>query len=351
MTVDNVELEQLMARAAAMGMALVPQTSPVQIQDYVATLAQTTPANQWKTYGPYLNRLATHEVLRELQPKDVTVSQLSEFVARSTETATIERGARRNTNGGLSAQENTITALRWFFKRAMGDNLTQHNPALQIAKPRRAKGTRHGLTADQLAELFAFTGSVGDDTELDALLVRFMVETGARRQGPISLRLKDLDPDRSTVKLREKNDPHGTEQPVSPTLLKALQVFAASRGSTSPTDPVFRYKRRGRQTIGRPLTRRRFNTLADRWQSGLEFGSRLGVSPHLLRHTAIGMVESVAGYAVARAFARHTSSREVTTTYLARDIHDVAHAIEQLTGEEHPLSRTRWQRVMTNEQG
>lgn len=348
MTVDTTEMQDLLAKAAAMGLTLVPQGDVVLVQDYVATLERTTPANQWKTYGPYLNRLAAHEALRYQQPRNITVSQLNEFVAWSTQTATSQRGERRNTNGGLSAQENTVTALRWFFKRAIGDNLTQQNPALHVAKPRRAKSTRHGLTADQLAELFAFTGSGGDDPELDTLLVRFMVETGARRQGPIALRLKDLDPERSTVLLREKNDPHGTEQPVSPTLLKALQNFAAARGSTNPADPVFRYKRRGQQTIGRPLSRRRFNTLADRWQAGLEFGSRLGVSAHLLRHTAIGMVESVAGYAVARAFARHTSSREVTTTYLARDIHDVAHAIEQLTGEEHPLSRSRWRRAVAD---
>jgi integrase len=67
------------------------------------------------------------------------------------------------------------------------------------------------------------------DPDLDVLLLRFHLETGARRQGALGLRVADLDHARSTVWLHEKGNAD-REQPVAPTLLEHLVGFAGERG-------------------------------------------------------------------------------------------------------------------------
>jgi integrase len=338
-------ISALLAQAAAQGLTLddlvAAQTGAVTVADYIAEILPTASAGRLHTYEPYLRRFATAYGTHLLAT--ITATHVTGFTQDILTTAESTRGNRRIARGGRSAQENAIAALRWMFARAIGDHLITDNPALSVAKPARPRQTRHGLTANQLKELFRVTATGGDDCTLDALVTRFIVETGARREGVLKLRLRDLDDERCTVLLREKNDKDGSEQPASPGLLRALRTFAASRDAIEPNDAVFRYKPKKGERIGRPLTRRRFNTLADRWQATLPFAARLGVTPHSLRHTAIGLVESVAGYAIARRFARHHSRQEVTTTYLQRDIHDVAWAVQHITGEPHPLAKDRWQ--------
>ena len=107
-------------------------------------------------------------------------------------------------------------------------------------------------------------------------------------------------------------------------------------------EAVFRYQPRRGEHVGAPLTPRRFDTLVRRWNAELSFASHTPVTAHVLRHTAIGLVEIQAGFAVARAFARHVDQRDVTNTYLQRSIADVAAAVEALTGEDHPLAAQRW---------
>lgn len=316
-------------------------TQAYTVSAYIARVEATLTPGSRKTYLPYLKRLAG-DCVGTLPLAAVTVTDLEGFVQRSTSLAAATRGERRNARGGRSAQENTVAALRWLFSRAVKDKHRTDNPALGLKKPARARTPRRGLTTEQLTELIEATSTGGNDPALDTLLVRFMLESGARRSGMISLRLRDLDPEACTVLLREKNDPDGTPQPVSPAMVNALSQFARSRGSKRPDDPVFRYRPKVGTDVGAPLTARRFNTLADRWQNTLPWAARLGVSPHTLRHTAIGLVEHLAGYAVAREFARHRDQREVTTTYLGRDISDVAFAVQQLTGQPHPLAKDRF---------
>jgi integrase/recombinase XerC len=339
------DLGDLLAQARALGLSvedlLHPGTS-ITIAEFVAKVLPTAGRGNKRNYTTYLNRFAAEHAYGSRPLSSITHTDVATFVAATQEHAVATRGNRRNSRDGRGAAENAISALRWLFKRAMLEDLASHNPASTVAKPARAQSPRQALTATQLAELFQVSATGGNDPALDSLLTRFFVESGARREGVLALRLRDIDPERCTVLLREKFDKNGTEQPVSPSTIAALTAFAAQRGSVGPNDAVFRYKPARGKTVGTPLTRRRFNTLADRWQNTLPFAARQGVSPHTLRHTAIGMVETATSFAIARAFARHHSTKEVTTTYLQRNVHDVAYAVELLTGEEHPLSKDRW---------
>ncbi len=72
----------------------------------------------------------------------------------------------------------------------------------QVAKPSRPRQTRHGLNAEHLSALFAATRIGGNNPALDILIVRLMVEFGAHDEGILGLRLRDLDRDRATVRIR-----------------------------------------------------------------------------------------------------------------------------------------------------
>ena len=167
------------------------------------------------------------------------------------------------------------------------------------------------------------------DPDLDLLLVRFHLESGARREGALGLRLGDLDRRRSTAWLREKFSTE-REQPLAPSLLDALVDHATARGATSGDDHVFRTTARG------PIGRRHYNTVFDRSRTALAWTERIPVSAHALRHTAITAVARVAGYPVAQAFAGHAPP-SVTGTYMRVGIGEIAAAVAVLTDESHPL--------------
>jgi integrase/recombinase XerC len=165
---------------------------------------------------------------------------------------------------------------------------------------------------------------------LDLLLVRFHLESGARREGALNLRVRDLDDRRATAWLREKFGAE-REQPISPSLVRLLTRHADARGGVAADDAVFRTRH------GEPITRRRYNTIFDRARPCLPWADRTPVSAHVLRYTAINAIGRLAGYAVAQAFAGHAPP-SVTGLYLRARLCDVAAAIAVLTDEPHPLA-------------
>jgi integrase/recombinase XerC len=199
-----------------------------------------------------------------------------------------------------------------------------------LEKPSRVDGRRRALDQLELEEVFEAVRTTSRDPDLDLLLVRFHLESGARREGALNVRLRDLDARRSTTWLREKFRKE-REQPVSPSLLAALEAFAHSRGALTPDDAIFRNPR------GRPITRRHYNTLFDHVQAALPWTNRVPVTAHVLRHTAGTAVERIASPAVAEAFLGHAPS-SVTGRYTKAKIEEVAAAVAALVGEAHPLA-------------
>jgi integrase len=202
-------------------------------------------------------------------------------------------------------------------------------PAAALVKPRRARSRRRALDYDELAQLVDAVRTTSRDPDLDLLLVRFHLETGARRQGALNLRPIDLDPKRATVWLREKGD-NEREQPLSPSLVALLEAHHDDRAPGDVDGPLFRTR------DGRPMSARRYDTIFSRTRSCLDWAYRTPVSAHVLRHTAITAVGRLAGYAVAQAFAGHTPP-SVTGRYLHASLAEVA-SVATLTGEPHPLA-------------
>jgi integrase len=325
----GISRSELAEALAAPDVAPVPSAVPT-VAEYLAAVSASTSVGARKTYQTYWNRLV--EAHGNLPLDTIKTSQLR-ALANDAKARAVKRANGRN---GVSAQENCVGAMRAFFRCAVEDGHIERNPAAAVEKPHRLPSRRRGFTDSELVELYEVTRSGGDDPALDTLLLRFHLETGARRGGALGLRLRDLDPVRQSVRLREKND---TErwQPVSKTLLTALTEHARSWGAVEDDDPVLRRLPRS-GAVGVPITRRRYNTLAARWAKALPWAKERGVSIHWCRHHATSSIERLAGYAVARAFAGHFVGGDTTTTYITAHEHEVAQAVALYTSEDHPLA-------------
>ncbi len=248
----EVRARVLLAEAAALGIDLadlVAAAEPVThrvptVAAFIDSITPTFTPRTAATYGPYW-RLAV-ERFGDHQVDDVGIDDLVAVVAHA-----VDRAKRnRPSSTGRASQETCVAALRALFARASASGLTVGNPAAALAKPRRARSRRRALGDHELAELISAVRTTSRDPDLDLLLLRFHLESGARRQGALALRRRDLDSQRSTVWLREKSD-SDREQPVSPTLLALLLEHNTSRSTARPDDHVFR------TSDGRPLGARR----------------------------------------------------------------------------------------------
>lgn len=300
--------------------------------DYIPRVARAVTPGARRTYQPYWN------ILLHLWPdRPITEPTPTEFMHL---TAQVKAAAqvRRNSRNGTSAAEHFITAARCLYRHAELDRLITHadNPAAPIPKPRRQPSLRRALTAAELSAVTTVAATTGTDPRLDSLLLRLHTETACRRGGALALTEPGLDPHQCLVLLKEKGETTRW-QPVSPTLMHALLDHAQHRPARTSDAPLLRYRN------GKPITRRRYDSLWNRIGRVEPWVARHGITTHWLRHTTLTWVERNFGYATAQAYAGHSTQASPahatsTATYVKATIHDVASALAGLTGEPHPLA-------------
>ena len=297
---------------------------------YIPIVADAVSSGTRQTYTPYWDRIRQHWGSRHLnEPTPSEIKQLAEVVRRNVV-------VRRNARDGRGAVELFVAALRCIYRHAIDDGLIRkdENPAGKVRKPHRLPSGRYSLPAHRVREVNETAATTGNDPELDTLLLRFHEETAARRGGALALRTPyDLDPDQCLVRLHEKG---GTDrwQPVSPTLMAALEAHGEERGAPHGGQ-LFRYRN------GNPLTGRRYDYLWSRLGRHLPWVAAQQVTIHWLRYTTLTWVERNFSYAIARAYAGHSdnnSSVGATATYVRAGLQEVAAALAALTGEPHPLA-------------
>jgi integrase len=240
----------------------------------------STPATA-STYRPYW-RLAV-ELHGPRRLTELSIADLHAVVEAAS------ARARRNRPGstGRASTEACVAALRALYRRALDAGVVTTNPAAALTKPRRARPRRRALDDAELAELVDAVRATSVDPALDLLVVRFHLETGARRSGALALRTADIDDRRCTVWLDEKGG--SREQPVSPTLIEALRRHVADRGRSASGATVLRRRDR------RPVTARDYDRLFAAARSVLPWATRTPVSAHVLRHTAIRAIARIGG--------------------------------------------------------
>lgn len=314
---------------AVAGRETTPRPTCPTVGDYVQVVAEGYQPRSRRTYNSYWRLMV--ELLGDTMLDQVTIDGLN-IVA---DEAARRAKQRRAGSDGRASRESCVAAMRAVFARAPTAGLVQANPALLVDKPRRLPNRRRALNQAELNEVWDATAATTKDPGLDLLLLRFHLESGARRMGAINLRVKDLDHVRQTIWLREK---FGTEreQPISRSLLRSVADLAATRGSTRPDEHALITLNR-KAGVLTPVSDRTYDRIFTRAQAEISWSERTPLTAHVLRHTAITAVERVAGFAVAARFAGHTPG-SVTGTYTKADISEVAAAVARLTGEPHPLA-------------
>lgn len=223
----GVTIEDLVAASSCPPAAGSARRSPAAptLAEYVDTVAPSFSANTAATYRSYWRVAVARFGGRPIDSLDADDCEavLADAVARAQR--------RRPGSDGRSSRENCVAALRALFGRAERAGLLTKNPARELDKPRRRASRRRALDDTELAEALDAVRTTSQDPDLDLLLVRFHLDSGARREGALSLRLGDLDRRRSTALLREKFGLE-REQPIPPSLVVSLEAHARERGAT-----------------------------------------------------------------------------------------------------------------------
>jgi integrase/recombinase XerC len=228
----GLTIDDLIAAASASGGSSGPMSVAPTLAEYVETVAPSFGASTAATYRSYWRVAVARFGDRPVDSihADDCEAVLADAVRRAQQ--------RRPGSDGRSSRENCVAALRALFGRAERSGLLTKNPARELDKPRRRASRRRALDDTELAEALDAVRTTSQDPDLDLLLVRFHLESGARREGALNLRLGDLDPRRSTALLREKFGLE-REQPIPPSLVAALEAHARARGAAAPQAPVF----------------------------------------------------------------------------------------------------------------
>ncbi|GAB3853007.1 tyrosine-type recombinase/integrase [Dactylosporangium cerinum] len=334
MAADRARLDAAWTALAELGVTLADLQNDARptlptFDEYLPQVLAAAGPGALRAYRSYWQRMTT--AWGDLTIDAVSASDIQALQRRVVGSAR----ARRNSRGGRHAGELLIAAARAFYNVAIADGLIDaaDSPAHRVRKPRRLPTTRRALTPAELTDINLVARTTGNDTILDALLLRLHTETACRRAGALGLRLQDLDDERDLLQLREKG---GTVrwQPISLDLATSLTQHAAARGAVLPTDPLLRYRN------GRALTSRRYDELWRRIGRHLPWVAAQGITAHWLRHTTLTWVERHFGYGTARAYAGHTDTTgPATTTYIRADLQAVATALAAMTGQPHPLAQ------------
>ncbi len=246
------------------------------------------------------------------------------------------RGLPSKKADGHNAAETSIAAFRSLFATAL-EHLDNENPASKVPKPRRDTKERRPMQPFELAELHLLTASGGNDPELDLLVLDTGIATGARAIGIKLMTVGKLHASTQLIGVIDKGR-RVVDMPVSAELIARLLAHAKERGGAvcdpssvhyRPDSPVFYAKN------GKPMSERRLDSIAERWQTNLDWARNEGVSFHYIRHTIAAYLAQV-GPQYKKRYLRHADNT-VTDIYGKCPMDEFAGVMADLLGFEHPL--------------
>ena len=188
-----------------------------------------------------------------------------------------------------------MSALSSFAKYLTKEGLIKSNPVKAVSRPKTEKLLPIFYREESMASYFKDTALYGSEDALllingrnaskeyekvlKRLIVSLLFFTGIRRSELISIRLRDIDFSRETLKVRGKGD-KTREIPLEPHLIREISLYlqAQSLMDISSKDALLI------TPSGRPL----YPNYVDRAVKG-ELGKEASItarkSPHVLRHT------------------------------------------------------------------
>lgn len=302
----------------------------------------TSTYRAYNTHWKQIERALGDKMIHTITAIEIT-AVVKEAALRAIEDSKIRRAKKEaigivtTPSNGSRAHNMCMDAFRAIWSKAIEAGAVKKDPMQSIKRQRINKSPRHGLSIYQIDELFNLASTGGTDPLLDHTLLWTLSEAACRRGGIIHLMLGDINRERQTIRLFEKGDTV-FHQPITLALTERLLALADQRGSTKPSDPVFRQLPTARSRSFRPVTGKVFDELFARLKSQVSWSKEVDVSAHWLRHTTLTWVERSFGGAVAQKYARHQGGN-VTAGYTESDVAEVAHALEVLTNTLHPLAQ------------
>jgi integrase/recombinase XerC len=230
--------------------------------------------------------------------------------------------------GNIAATVNTcLTAVRSFFRFARRRHLVDHNPALLVTGPKKAKPLPQFLKEGEMDELLdsdAWTDTYQDVLARTILIILY--EAGVRRGELIGLDNKDVDMEERQLKVTGKRNkqriiPFGNE------MADALAHYRAQRDEqvTDRDTEAFFVDKNGRRLTAAQVyyaVRKHLSTVTTLKKR----------SPHVLRHTfATAMLNNGAGLESVKKLLGH-ESLDTTEIYT----HTTFEQLKRVYKQAHP---------------
>ncbi len=216
------------------------------------------------------------DALSDPEVSEIDVEALRDWIWRAS-----ERGDSRATLARRSA------AVRGFFAWLRESGRIDHDPALRLASPKRARTLPRVATAATLSDVLGTMNDAaaeGDAIALrDAAVLELLYATGIRVSELCGIGLADIDEDRGTVRVTGKGDRERVV-PIGGPALAALRAYlvrgrpSLAGSPSSSGHAVFLGARGGR------LGPRTVHSIVSQ-RVGPELGAT-ALGPHALRHSA-----------------------------------------------------------------
>jgi integrase/recombinase XerC len=242
------------------------------------------------------------------------------------------RGPAGRLNDGRRAHTAFHNAARalWADAYRRLNLLPATSPAHANAIPRpKPNPARRGLFDNELLAIFDTVRSRSVDPALHVLILRALLESGARRTGLMHATLGDLSRARSTITVTTKGALR-QELLLAPATVEAILDLAEQRGSTAADHPCFRNR------SGSPANDNTFDGLFRKLRTHLPDMHKIGLSAHHFRHTFGSRLERAGSEAIAAAALGHVKPG-ATAQYVKATQLEVVQVWSRVFQTWHPL--------------
>ncbi len=216
-----------------------------------------------------------------------------------------------------------LSAIRSFYKYGITHGLFEHNPAQDIAAPKRDKPLPRVLAVDQADQLLA--GKPQSAPEFgDQAMFELVYSCGLRLAEVIGLDIDTVDQDNAQLRVVGKGGKE-RELPVGRQALSALKAWIAVRETMARSDEQALFVNQRGNRMGARTVQHRLKRMAQ------ERGLPLHVHPHMLRHSfATHLLESSGDLRAVQELLGHA---DISTTQIythldfqhLADVYDKAH--------------------------
>ncbi len=171
-----------------------------------------------------------------------------------------------------------FSSIRSFFQFCVSEEYLQHNPAIFLDSPKFSQHIPYVLTREEIHSMLAVADKSDKSSQRDGLILEILYAAGLRVTELISLKLQDIDFERSLVKTHGKGDKDRLVPIHRKASDKLLEYIKNIRPLFNPKCDALFVNR-----SGNALTRQYAWKMIQKY--ALLAGIRQKISPHTFRHS------------------------------------------------------------------